>query len=120
MDVTLTSTPAKVGTGDAAFYWATASVDEVNNIPDVAVVGDYFKVADEAPSDLDLRIPVKDVIGPLDTDANGITPEGVARIQGDNEESTLDNTFRGGYYERGLLRCPNGDQLALHRSDTFA
>ena len=65
MDVTLTSTPEKVGTGNAAFYWATASVDEVNNIPDVAVVGDYFKVADEAPSDLDLRIPAKDIVNLL-------------------------------------------------------
>ena len=76
MDVTLTGTPAKVGTGNSAFYWATASVDEVNDIPDVSVVGNYFQVAREEPTDLDLRIPASDVLDPpwMGIDISPIAP----------------------------------------------
>ena len=37
--VTLTSNGTLVGTGNAAYIWATATWDEVNDIPDVSEVG---------------------------------------------------------------------------------
>ena len=62
--VTLTSDAALSGTGDAAFLWATATWDEVNEIGDVVDVGNYFKIAEYEPTDLKLRLPASDILAP--------------------------------------------------------
>ena len=94
--ITLTSDLTLVGTGDSAYVWATASWVEVGNVADVQDVGDYFKFAEYAPSDLDLRIPAGDIIDPpwLKPDASNVTDAQKDAIQGDNEEVDLVNTFR--------------------------
>ena len=50
--ITLTSGGTLVGTGDAAYIWATATWDEIGEIPasDVVDYGDYFKIAKEEPT----------------------------------------------------------------------
>ena len=93
---TLTSGLTLVGTGDAAYVWATASWVEIGNVADVQDVGDYFKFAEYVPTDLDLRIPSGDVIDPPWLLADGTNATNATRdaIQGDNESVDLDNTFR--------------------------
>ena len=49
--VTLTSGGTLVDTGNAAYIWATATWDEVNDIPDVVDVGNYFLISEEEPTD---------------------------------------------------------------------
>ena len=91
--VTLTSDAQESGTGNAAFFWATATWDEVNDIPDVTDVGNYFRLArtipgtvfDEMTDELDAEF--------VRRDGSNVDPELIARIQGDNEESTLSNIF---------------------------
>ena len=61
--ITFTSNGTLVGTGNAAYIWATCSIDEVGDIPDVADRGNYMLVAQDALSSLDIRIPARDVIG---------------------------------------------------------
>ena len=94
--VTLTSNAAKVGTGDAAFLWATATWDEVNDIPDVVDYGNYFKIAEYEPTDLDLRIPASDILDPpwIRTDGTNVTQAVKDAVQGDNESVTLSQDFR--------------------------
>ena len=60
--VTLTSGGTIVDTGNAAYIYATATWDEVNDIPDVSVVGNYFLIGTEEPSDLDIRLSAKDIL----------------------------------------------------------
>ena len=96
LTITLTSATTLVGTGDAAYLWATASWIETGNIANVATAGDYFKLAREVPSDLQIEIPYTDVLGPpwLLVDGSNVTAETKAAIQGDNEEVTLTPDFR--------------------------
>ena len=60
--VTLTSNGTLVGTGNAAFIWATATWDEIGNIPasDVVDYGDYFAIGTEEPSEV-----IEELIPPL-------------------------------------------------------
>ena len=71
--VTLTSNGTLVGTGNAAYIWATATWDEVNDIPDVTEVGNYFLISLEEPSDLDVRLPASDILNPPWYDPTGNT-----------------------------------------------
>ena len=66
LKITLTSDMTLVGTGDAAYIWATASWVEVGDIANVTVAGDYFKLAEYAPSNLQIEIPASDILGLLD------------------------------------------------------
>ena len=134
--VTLTSDLTLVGTGDAAYVWATASWVEVGDVADVQQVGDYFKIAEYQPSDLDLRIPAGDIIDPpwVETDGSNVTDALIDRIQGDNETVDLTNTWRvdttnvdyyvalneSGVLNIGTFRLPSSavgsaDDLALTR-----
>ena len=56
--ITLTSGGTLVGTGDAAYIWATCTWDEIGEIPasDVVDYGDYFKIAREEPTQTILGI----------------------------------------------------------------
>ena len=96
LQVTLTSDMTLVGTGDAAYIWATASWVEVGNIANVQTAGDYFKLAAEEPTGLKVEIPATDVLGApwLNVDGSNVTEETKAAIQGRNEAATLDHTFR--------------------------
>ena len=50
-------------TDDGDFIWFRGSIDEVNDLPDVADFGNYFLISDEEPTDLKIRIPISDVLG---------------------------------------------------------
>ena len=94
--VTLTSAGTLVGTGDAAYVWHTATWDEVDEIPDVVDYGNYFLIAAEEPSHLDLRIPATDVLDPpwVRTDGSNIGDAVRDAVQGDNEDVELAGDFR--------------------------
>ena len=94
LKITLTSGGTLVGTGDAAYIWATADWVEVGNIANVAVAGDYFTLSDFEPSELRVRLPVQDVLGAVNTDGTNVSDALVAAVQGDNETVTLPDTFR--------------------------
>ena len=64
--VTLTSGGTLVDTGNAAYIWAYATWDEVEDIPDVTEVGNYFLLSEEEPSSLDVRLPASDILNPVD------------------------------------------------------
>ena len=51
---TLTTDGTLVGTGNAAYIWATVSIDEVETFDD----GDWFRLSTEVPSTLNIDIPV--------------------------------------------------------------
>ena len=94
--VTLTSNATQAGSGDAAFLWATATWDEVNDIPDVVEYGNYFKIALYEPTDLKLRLPASDILDPpwVDTDGSNVTQAVKDAVQGDNESVLLSQQFR--------------------------
>ena len=94
--ITLTSDGTLVGTGTGAYIWATATWDEVNDLPDVVDYGDYMLLSQEAPSTLRIEIPASDVIGGtfVKTDGSNVTTALKNAIQGDNEEVTLAGDFR--------------------------
>ena len=94
--VTLTSDGTLVGTGNAAYIWATATWDEVENIPDVPEVGNYFAITENEPSKLPIDIPASDVLDPpwVRTDGTNVTEEVIDAVQGDNETVTIPETFR--------------------------
>ena len=62
--ITLTSAGTLAGTGNAAYIWATATWDEVNDLPDVADHGDYMLIAEREPSALDIELPASDILAP--------------------------------------------------------
>ena len=94
--VTLTSNGTLVSSGDAAYIWATATWDEVNQIPDVIDYGNYFKVAEYQPSDLQVRLPATDILDPpwLRVDGTNVSQKTKDAIQGDNESVQLTQRFR--------------------------
>ena len=98
MVVTLTGDAAVSGTGNAAFIWAKATWDEVNDIPDVAVVGDYFKIERDVPSNIDLRIPASDILDGdgvwVRTNGSNVNDNFRSIVQGYNEAVLVDNTFK--------------------------
>ena len=61
--ITLTGAGTLVGTGDAAYVWAPASWVEVGDVGPVDE-GNWWRLSEFAPSDLDLRIPAADVVDP--------------------------------------------------------
>lgn len=61
--ITLTGAGTLVGTGDAAYVWAPASWVEVGDVGPVDE-GDWWRLSEYEPSDLDIRIPARDVIDP--------------------------------------------------------
>ena len=63
LKITLTSNGALVGTGDAAYVWATASWVETGSIADVQDFGDYFRLGREEPSTLQVELPYQDILG---------------------------------------------------------
>ena len=52
--VTLTTAGTIVGTGDAQYLWATATIAEVGDIENF---GDYYRISHQAPSGLDVDLP---------------------------------------------------------------
>ena len=93
--VTLTGAGTLVGTGDAAYVWAPASWVEVGDVGPVDE-GNWWRLSEYEPSDLDLRIPAADVVDPpwvLD-DGSNVTEALKDAIQGANEDSLLENSFR--------------------------
>ena len=98
LKITLTSAPTLVGTGDSAYLWATASWVETGNIANVAVAGDYFKLAAEEPTGLQIEIPASDVLGApwLNVDGSNVTEDTKRAIQGRNETVTLQNDYTVG------------------------
>ena len=61
--ITLTGDGTLVGTGDAAYVWAPATWVEVGDVGPVDE-GNWWRLSEYAPSDLDIRIPARDVIDP--------------------------------------------------------
>ena len=94
--ITITSAGTLVGTGDAAYVWATATWVETGDIADVQDFGDYFRLGEHEPTQLQIEIPATDVLGApwLRVDGSNATQATKDSIQGDNEESTLVNKFR--------------------------
>ena len=98
MVITLTSGGTLVGTGSAQYIWATATLDEINDVSDVVDYGDYFRIAATQATKLQIEIPYTDVLG-LDgqyarLDGTNVSDDLIDAIQGDNESSTLRNLFR--------------------------
>ena len=83
-----------VGTGDAAYVWATATWTEDGDVKPDGI--DYWRISSEYPSEIDIRIPSTDILGApwVRTDAINVTPELVEAIQGDNETVQLANSYR--------------------------
>ena len=96
MVITLTSNGTLVGTGDAAYIYATATWDEVEDVSNVVSNGDYFLIAQDEPTQLQVEIPSSDILDPpwVRTDGTNVTDELKDKIQGDNEEVTLQGDFR--------------------------
>ena len=94
LKITLTSDGTLVGTGDAAYIWATADWVEVGNIANVQDAGDYFTLSDYEPSALRVRLPVQDIIGAVNSDGTNVTDALKAAVQGKNEAKTLTQKFR--------------------------
>ena len=61
--ITLTGDGTLVGTGDAAYVWAPASWVEVGDVGPVDE-GNWWRLSEYEPSDLDIRIPAADIIDP--------------------------------------------------------
>ena len=61
--ITLTSDGTLVGTGTAAYVWATADWVETGDIADVQEYGDYMRIGREVPSTLQVEIPASDILG---------------------------------------------------------
>lgn len=59
--VTWTSNSTLVGTGDAAYLWATVDVVEVGNIENDS---DYFRISENVPSGLDVDLPYTAIANP--------------------------------------------------------
>ena len=59
----LTTVGTRTGTGDAAYNYFVASLDEVTDIPDVTEVGNYFGVYRREPSSLKIRLAASDIVG---------------------------------------------------------
>ena len=95
--LTLTSAGTVVGTGNARRVWFRATLAlSGTDLPDVQDHGDYWVFAKQEPTVLKVEIPATDVLGApwLRVDGSNATEETKDAIQGDNEESTLVNTFR--------------------------
>ena len=95
--LTLTSGGTLVGTGDAAYIYGTGTLAGItDDFDDVADNGDYFLIAKEEPSDLQVKLPATDILDApwVETDGSNVTPELTNAIQGDNEEVTLTPDFR--------------------------
>ena len=71
--IDILSNPTLVGTGDAAYIWATANWTETGNIANVQDAGDYFKLAAEEPTSLQIEIPASDVLGLIDYITSKVT-----------------------------------------------
>ena len=71
--VTLTGDGVKVDSGNAAYIYATATWDEVNDIPDVTEVGNYMLISEEEPSELNVRLSAKDILNAPWLDPTGTT-----------------------------------------------
>ena len=94
--VTLTSNGTLVGNGNAAYIWATATWDEIENIPDVADVGNYFLLSEDVPSKLPIDIPATDILDPP-----WLEPTGVERTDGDISVDTELQLANGDKIEAG-------------------
>ena len=63
LKVELTSNGTLVGSGDGAYIYALATFTEVGNVANVQTAGDYFKISEVIPSDLQIEIPYTDILG---------------------------------------------------------
>lgn len=96
LKVELTSNGTLVGSGDGAYIYALATFTEVGNVANVQTAGDYFKISEVIPSDLQIEIPYTDILGApwVLTDGSNVTQALKDKIQGDNESVTLTPDFR--------------------------
>ena len=113
--VTLTSAATKVGTGNGAHLWATASWVVVGSLAG-DTNSDYFRWSEIAPTTLKGNIPPDWIANPpwVREDGSNVTDLLKEAIQGANEDVTLSHTFRVNatnvdYYV--VLTEPGGDQL---------
>ena len=58
--ITLTANGTAVGSGDAKYFYAPCTVDEIGNLTDDT---DWWTISDEEPSSLKFRIPADGVVG---------------------------------------------------------
>ena len=90
--VTWSSDSTLVGTGDAAYLWATVSIAEVGDVGGWgASHGGYYRLSSEVPSGLDVDLPYTAIGNApwVRTDGSNVTPELVEAIQGSNEDEDL-------------------------------
>ena len=85
---TLLGAPVVKDTGNARYYLAQISLDEVEDISNVTQDGDYMRITDYEPTDIDIRIPVKDVIGALSGDGTELDD---STLTGDTELITSED-----------------------------